>query len=298
MSEQADQQAPSSSRLGSIGLSVWQYGRNAALSAAEYVTPVLTESQFAEKGVLTPEEFVAAGDMLVLRCPTWQWQAGDPSKARPFLPPNKQFLLTRNVPCQRRACTLGMGADDEEAISLGEAGGEDEEEWVATHASHAAKAVKDDDAPDMVASPPPAKATVASASVDVSDATSALGSMSIGGSAAEAGLEESGAIEADDPSALDAEDFDMMGDEAIVRTRTYDVSISYDKYYQCARVWLYGYDENRQPLTQPQVLQDISVDHALKTVTLEAHPHISTGAGLHASIHPCKHASVMRKLSS
>ena len=29
-------------RLGSIGLSVWQMGRNAALSAAEYVTPVLT----------------------------------------------------------------------------------------------------------------------------------------------------------------------------------------------------------------------------------------------------------------
>lgn len=52
-------------------------------------------------------------------------------------------------------------------------------------------------------------------------------------------------------------------------------------------MWLYGYSENRQPLTQPEVLQDISVDHALKTVTLEAHPHISTGAGLHASIHPC-----------
>lgn len=47
-----------------------------------------------------------------------------------------------------------------------------------------------------------------------------------------------------------------------------------------------------------QVLQDISVDHALKTVTLEAHPHISTGAGLHASIHPCKHAAVMQKLTA
>ena len=82
-----------------------------------------------------------------------------------------------------------------------------------------------------------------------------------------------------------------------MRTRTYDVSISYDKYYQCARVWLYGYSERRQPLTQPEVLQDISVDHALKTVTLEAHPHISTGAGLHASIHPCKHAQVMKKLA-
>ena len=68
-----------------------------------------------------------------------------------------------------------------------------------------------------------------------------------------------------------------------VRTRTYDVSISYDKYYQCARVWLYGYSESRQPLTQPEILQDISVDHALKTVSLEAHPHIPTGAGLYAT---------------
>ena len=35
--------------------------------------PVLKESQFAEKGVLTPEEFVVAGDNLVYKCPTWEW---------------------------------------------------------------------------------------------------------------------------------------------------------------------------------------------------------------------------------
>ena len=35
-----------------------------------------------------------------------------------------------------------------------------------------------------------------------------------------------------------------------------------------------------------------------RSVTLEAHPHISTGAGLHASIHPCKHAAVMQKLTA
>lgn len=40
---------------------------------AEYFMPVLTTSQFQDKGVLTPEEFVAAGDNLVFKCPTWEW---------------------------------------------------------------------------------------------------------------------------------------------------------------------------------------------------------------------------------
>jgi ubiquitin-like-conjugating enzyme ATG3 len=40
---------------------------------AEYFMPVLKESAFNEKGILTPEEFVIAGDNLVFKCPTWEW---------------------------------------------------------------------------------------------------------------------------------------------------------------------------------------------------------------------------------
>ncbi len=39
------------------------------------VTPLigtLKESKFFEKGVLTPEEFVIAGDNLTHKCPTWE----------------------------------------------------------------------------------------------------------------------------------------------------------------------------------------------------------------------------------
>ncbi len=292
---------------GGWGTAVWQMSRNAALGAAEYMTPVLAESAFAEKGVLTPDEFVAAGDLLVLRCPTWQWQAGDPAKARPYLPAEKQFLLTRNVPCQRRARALGAGADDELALGLDD--GDDADEWVATHASHTAQ--RDDEAPDMLA---PVIESVAAVNVGAS-------------SSADADLDDflevdASAVEADDPSAA----ADVGGAEHIVRTRTYDLSITYDKYYQCARVWLFGYSEARQPLSQAprqtraarahprsvgthrtarcaretrrhwyaqaEVLEDVSADHALKTVTLESHPHITHGAGLHASLHPCKHAEV------
>lgn len=74
---------------------------------------------------------------------------------------------------------------------------------------------------------------------------------------------------------------------------TYDLSLTYDKYYQTPRVWLFGYDEHRRPLTSTQVFQDISQDHAKKTVTIETHPHEQLSL---ASIHPCKHANVMKKI--
>ncbi|MCO5595974.1 hypothetical protein L7F22_050026 [Adiantum nelumboides] len=41
--------------------------------AVERVTPPRTVSAFKEKGVLTPDEFVVAGDNLVGKCPTWSW---------------------------------------------------------------------------------------------------------------------------------------------------------------------------------------------------------------------------------
>ncbi len=40
----------------------------------------------------------------------------------------------------------------------------------------------------------------------------------------------------------------------IERTRTYDLSITYDKYYQTPRMFLFGWDEERQPLAAEQVL--------------------------------------------
>lgn len=36
---------------------------------------------------------------------------------------------------------------------------------------------------------------------------------------------------------------DAGGEDSILQTRTYDLYITYDKYYQTPRLWLFGYDE-------------------------------------------------------
>ena len=70
-------------------------------------------------------------------------EAGDSSKARDYLPADKQYLLTRGVPCLRRASTLAYTDADEDAERLlsfadpkdaGSGAGGKEEEWVETHA--------------------------------------------------------------------------------------------------------------------------------------------------------------------
>ncbi len=84
-------------------------------------------------------------------------------------------------------------------------------------------------------------------------------------------------------------------DNNIMKVRTYDLSITYDKYYQTPRVWMMGYEsaDSSQPLTGEQMLQDVMSDYANRTVTIDPHPHVS---GYHASIHPCQHGAVMKTI--
>src|SRR5690606_40355153 len=65
------------------------------------------------------------------------------------------------------------------------------------------------------------------------------------------------------------------------------------KFYQTPRVWLFGYNENGQPLEPLKIMEDIYADYSKKTVTIETHPHLNTS---HASIHPCRHAEMMKKM--
>ncbi|RDB16909.1 Autophagy-related protein 3 [Hypsizygus marmoreus] len=272
----------------------------------DYLSPVLKESKFKEHGRITPEEFVAAGDFLAYKFPVWTWEKGDASKGRDYLPPDKQYLVTRGVPCLRRATSLAYTDADEDAerlLSFGDSSGPGDEadEWVETHAGRkphgdsAANPGDIEDIPDLDG--------------EADNVASGIGGLSLGPTGA---VEETPDL--DDIPDMDEDDLEEK-DEAtaptkpsglvdtsnievakgnLLQVRTYDVMITYDKYYQTPRVWLIGYDENGKPLTPPQIFQDISADHAHKTVTIEQFIHSASLQA--ASVHPCKHASVMKKV--
>ncbi|TKY68007.1 Autophagy-related protein 3 [Spatholobus suberectus] len=249
----------------------------------ERITGPRTVSAFKEKGVLSVSEFVTAGDNLVAKCPTWSWESGEPGKRKPYLPPEKQFLITRNVPCLRRAASV----EEEYEAAGGEVllDDEDNDGWLATHGKpKETKSEEDENLPSME-------------SLEISRKSSIKQIPSYMGAEEEEDIPDmaefedtSNVIENDPSTYLVAHEPD---DDNILRTRTYDVSITYDKYYQTPRVWLTGYDESRMLLQPELVLEDVSQDHARKTVTIEDHPHLP---GKHASIHPCRHGAVMKKI--
>ncbi|EOA96829.1 Autophagy-related protein 3, partial [Anas platyrhynchos] len=108
--------------------------------------------------------------------------------------------------------------------------------------------------------------------------------------------EESGLLETDDAT-LDTRQIvevnkakvDVGGEDAILQTRTYDLYITYDKYYQTPRLWLFGYDEVYLYLF-PHFSEIRS--HQIARLLYE-----NQGLGSHmCSVHPCRHAEVMKKI--
>eukprot|EP01006_Ploeotia_vitrea_P067264 TRINITY_DN96796_c0_g1_i1.p1 TRINITY_DN96796_c0_g1~~TRINITY_DN96796_c0_g1_i1.p1 ORF type:complete len:327 (+),score=56.18 TRINITY_DN96796_c0_g1_i1:103-981(+) len=231
--------------------------------------PVLENSKFLEKGVLTPEEFVAAGDLLVQKCPTWQWGKGDPSVA-PYLPKDKHYIFTKQVPSRKRANSLVSDYKEEDA----------EDDWTETHTGETGGGA--DEIAEMGATTTKTGESSGSAPAAADDDDDDCPDMD--------------EFNDDDNMVKDAAvapDGGAGGDDNVMRTRTYDLSITYDKYHQTPRVWLFGYSEQGQPLTEKEVFEDIWADYSNKTVTIDPHPYLGLQ---HVSIHPCRHAEAMKRM--
>jgi ubiquitin-like-conjugating enzyme ATG3 len=257
--------------------------------------PAKTTSTFRQTGQVTPEEFVLAGDYLVYKFPSWSWApASSPAKRVAHLPEDKQYLVTRGVPCHRRLddnFASGGGAADD-LIKDGFLGGPDDNDgeddgWLRTGGA---------------------------SEREQEGLRGEVRTMSESGQLGKKVSEE------DEDEIPDMEDEDD-DNEAIIRdkssaaagyaypspvacrpltnvyspTRTYTLYITYSKYYSTPRFWLSGYASTSSPLPPQDMMEDIVGDYKDKTVTLEDFPFLD-GSVKMASIHPCKHASVMKIL--
>ncbi|MCJ1226608.1 E2-like enzyme [Toensbergia leucococca] len=239
--------------------------------------PISHTSTFRATGQITPEEFVLAGDYLVYKFPTWSWaDASHPSKRVSYLPSNKQFLVTRGVPCHRRLDEnfAGDAGQDEAMVQDGfAAGGEggpggEDDGWLRTGGLAASQEAR------------------------LADVRTVDESGNVG---------EREEEEEEFPDMEDEED----DEEAIIRDpngkgitaplRTYTLYITFSPYYRTPRLYLSGYLSPSEPLPPPLMMEDIVGDYKDKTVTLEDFPFFEHGVKM-ASVHPCKHASVMKVL--
>ncbi|KAF3988075.1 hypothetical protein FT663_02646 [Candidozyma haemuli var. vulneris] len=228
--------------------------RSKLSSLREYLTPINNESNFRKTGEISPEEFVKAGDYLVYKFPTWKWGTCPKNLQRKFLPPEKQFLVTRHVPSYQRVASY-VPEPEEEA---GEEEHDTDAEWVPRVNSAPVNAMKQQQ--------------------QQQDCQNDLDEL------IEENVEDNvGDDDADGYTHIESNESTL---------RKYDLYISYSTSYRVPKLYLVGFNANGIPLLPKQMYEDISGDYKDKTATIENLPMSNNTTSV--SIHPCKHASVMK----
>ncbi len=247
-----------------FGHSIAEYYR----SIAKKFMSELKESKFYEKGVLTPREFEFAGDFLTQKCPTWKWASA--KNKVDYLPLDKQYLIT-TVRCPKRASEYQISSKTTETVI--------EDDWVEASVNFYNRK-KDDIIMDLDQEKP--KQKLIEIKEDYLDKNNDIDIV----------IDESSQPECNDIEIYD--DFQVVEvNDNIIKTRTYDVSVTYDFFYQVPRMWLTGYGEDGNLLTDEQIKEDIMIEYTDKTVTIEPHPHSGVKS---VSIHPCKHSHLLKRM--
>jgi len=245
-----------------------------------------TKTQFNETGRLTPEEFVRAGDQLVSSCPSWQWKpAKDEKHKKTELPADKQFLFTE-VTCEKRV----KDAVDTKLIERDLGDG-----WSVTGS------IQEDMKTESIKPLTLSMDDIVGVQNEIQELSikeeeGEYVEQEIDGmivrmkvNKAESKIEESNVREESKIEntfeQIDSKDKDPL--------RKYHLTITYDFYYLTPRMWMVGYDSEGNLLTEKEMYEDIMDEYANKTVTYEYHPHLGMNQ---LSIHPCKHADVMKHL--
>ncbi|RAL14234.1 ATG3/ATG10 family protein [Aspergillus homomorphus CBS 101889] len=259
------------------------------------LAPISRTSTFRTTGQITPEEFILAGDYLVYKFPSWSWaDASSPGKRVSYLPAGKQFLVTRGVPCHRRLnddFAGDAGREDEIVRDMlfgpdGESPGDhDDDGWLATGG----------------ASQTQTHTQTSHTSSNTGGRIGDIRTVDEAGNVADQGEDEEEIPdmedEDDDEEAIIREPVGGgSGDSGISQpTRTYNLYITYSNFYRTPRLYLSGYLSPSEPLPPPLMMEDIVGDYKDKTVTLEDFPWFDGNVKM-ATVHPCRHASVMKTL--
>lgn len=229
--------------------------RSKLSSLREYLTPINNESNFRKTGEISPEEFVKAGDYLVYKFPTWKWGTCPKNLQKKFLPPEKQFLVTRHVPSYQRVASYMPDGEEEDDEDKQE---DSDSEWVPRVNKAPVNALKQLQEQQNLQQ-------------DLDDLMDENVEDMVG----------------DD----DMDGFTQIESNELT-LRKYDLYIAYLTSYRVPKMYLVGFNANGIPLLPHQMYEDISGDYKDKTATIENLPVSYNTTSV--SIHPCKHSLVMK----
>ena len=71
--------------------------------------------------------------------------------------------------------------------------------------------------------------------------------------------------------------------------------IIYDEYYHTPRMFFSATEVNGKPVTNDEIRLDIQREYLDKTLTIEAFPYLESASM--PTVHPCRHAAVLKTMS-